>query len=248
MHTTFNIVPMSEGEEERELIYNLQFVRCYGNMFQVAEHMGIGMGMFTCSYEHDIILAIFCLHLIHHDLSELVFHVCFDYDGPIVDGVNRVKHGRVAPSKGHNIIRELFSGVIPSKCFAWTLWSEQVSLKPKGGIRFEFQPELRAYCARPRVGNPSLEGDPLVVWSISMGVRTQKHPPNVCHVVHAHSWAFEDVAKEWQRVRLGQSDWTQSIRHYCRFSFRLPGSSKNSIDHRALGIFCAYKKNILCKP
>lgn len=157
--------------------------------------------MFTCSYEHDIILPILCLHLIHHDLSELVIHVCFDDDGPIVGGVDRVKHGWVAPSKGHDLIRELFSGVISSKRFAWTLWSKQVRLKSKGGIRFAFQPKLGAYCAWPRVGNPSLEGDPLVVWSISMSVRTQKHPPNVCHVVHTHSWAFEDVAREWQRVR-----------------------------------------------
>lgn len=203
MHTTFNIVPMSDGggEEEHELIYILQYIHCYGNMFPVAEYMGMGMGMFTCSYEHDIILPIFCLHLIHHDLSKLVIHVCFDYDGPIVDGVDRVKHGWVAPSKGHYLIRELFSGVISSERFAWTLRSQQVRLKSKGRIPFKFQPELRAYCARPRVGNPSLEGDPLVVWSISMSVRTQKHPPNVRHVVYTHSWAFEDVAKEWQRVR-----------------------------------------------
>lgn len=131
MHTTFNIVPMSDEEEERQLIYKLQFIHRYGNLFQVAEHKGIGMGMFTCSYEHDVILPIFCLHLIHHDLSELVIHVCFDYDGPVVDGVDRVKHGRVAPSKGHHLVRELFSGVIPSKRFARTLLSKQVSLKPQ---------------------------------------------------------------------------------------------------------------------
>lgn len=149
--------------------------------------MGIGIGMFTCPYEHDIILPIFCVHLIHHDLSELVIHVCFDYDGPIVDGVDRIKHSRVAPSKGHDLIRELFSGVVSSECFAWTLQCKQVRLKSKGELRFECQPELCAYSARPRVGDPSLEGDPLVVWSISMSVRTQKHPPNVCHVVHTHS-------------------------------------------------------------
>lgn len=131
MHTTFNIVPMSDGKEERQLIYKLQFIHRYGNLFQVAEHKRIGMGMFTCSYEHDVILPIFCLHLIHHDLGELVIHVCFDYDGPVVDGGYRVKHGRVAPSKGHHLVRELFRGVIPSKRFAWTLLSKQVSLKPK---------------------------------------------------------------------------------------------------------------------
>lgn len=37
------------------------------------------------------------------------------------------------------------------------------------------------------VGNSSLEGHPLVVWSISVRVRTQEHSPDVCHAVHTHS-------------------------------------------------------------
>lgn len=129
MHTTFNIVPMSDGEEEQQSIYTLQYILLLWQHVQVAEHVGIGVGVFTCSYEHDIILPILCLHLIHHDLGELVIHICFDNDGPTVDGVDRVKHGRVAPSKGHNLIRELFRGVVSSESFAWTLWSKQVKVQ-----------------------------------------------------------------------------------------------------------------------
>lgn len=85
--------------------------------------MRMRMKMFTCAYEHDIILSIFRFYFVHHDLRELVIHVCFDYDWSIVDGVDWIKHGRVAPSKGDDLIGELLSGVVPSECFAWALWN-----------------------------------------------------------------------------------------------------------------------------
>lgn len=145
------------------------------------------MERFTCSYEHYIILSIFCFHFVHHDLRKLVIHVCFDYDWSIVDGVDRIKHSWVAPSKGHDLIGELLCGVIPTERFAWALWMEQVRFHSKGRESVEFHPGRRAYGARPRVRNPSLVGDPLVIWSISMSIRTQKDPPDVGHAVHTHS-------------------------------------------------------------
>lgn len=87
--------------------------------------MGLSTEMFTCAYEHDVILSILRFHFIHHDLSELIIHVRFDYDRSIVDGVDRVEHGRVAPSKGHDLIGELLGGVIPPEGFARALWRGQ---------------------------------------------------------------------------------------------------------------------------
>lgn len=103
-------------------------------MSQGAEQMGMRIERFTCSYEHDVILSIFCFHFVHHDLRKLVIHVRFDYDWSIVDGGDRIKHGWVAPSKGHDLIGELLSGVIPSERFAWALRMEQVRFQiPKAG-------------------------------------------------------------------------------------------------------------------
>lgn len=77
--------------------------------------------VYTCAYEDDVILAIFCFYFVHHYLGELVVHICFDYDRSIVNGVDRIEHGRVASSKGHNLIREVFGCVKASKCLAWAL-------------------------------------------------------------------------------------------------------------------------------
>lgn len=137
MHTTFNIVPMSREEKHNLIQYILRFSCYYDNMFQGAEQMGMRMERFTCSYEHDVILSIFCFYFVHHDLRKLVIHVCFDYDWSIVDGVDGIKHGWVAPSKGHDLIWELFSGVMPSEHFAWALWMEQVRFQSKGRISVE---------------------------------------------------------------------------------------------------------------
>lgn len=79
----------------------------------------------TCANEHDIVLAILCLHFIHHYLGELVVHVCFDYDGPIVDGVHGVEHGRVAPGEGDYIVREVLGGVESSEGLARTLQGKE---------------------------------------------------------------------------------------------------------------------------
>lgn len=77
--------------------------------------------MCTCAYEHDIILPVFCLDFIHHYLGELVVHVGFDYDGSIIDGVDRIEHGRVASGEGYDLIREVFGCIKSSKGLAWTL-------------------------------------------------------------------------------------------------------------------------------
>lgn len=45
---------------------------------------------------------------------------------------------------------------------------------------------VETHGARARVGHPPLERHPLVVGSISVGVGTQEHPPDVGHVVHTH--------------------------------------------------------------
>lgn len=80
--------------------------------------------MSTCAYEHDVILSIFRFYFIHHDVGELVVHICFDYDWSIVNGVDGIKHGWVASGKGHNLIRKLLSCVKSSKCLARALWSK----------------------------------------------------------------------------------------------------------------------------
>lgn len=81
--------------------------------------------MYTCAYEHDIILAVFCFYFIHHYLGELVVHICFDYNWSIVDGVDRIKHGWVASGKDYNLIGEVLSCIKSSKCLAWALWRKK---------------------------------------------------------------------------------------------------------------------------
>lgn len=156
--------------------------------------------MHTCAYEHDIILAIFCFYFIHHYLGELVVHICFDYDRSIVNGVDRVEHGWVASGEGHNLIRKVLGCIESSKCLAWALQSKKKVCCCNSYIG-EHKSELCSvhssktfqfsvcctHSARTWVGNTSLEGHPLIIWSISMGVRTQEHPPDVCHAVHTHS-------------------------------------------------------------
>lgn len=77
--------------------------------------------MYTCADEHDIVLPIFCFHFVHHYLGELVVHICFDYDWPIVNGIHRVEHGRVASSEGYNVIGQVLGCIEPSKRLAWAL-------------------------------------------------------------------------------------------------------------------------------
>lgn len=57
------------------------------------------------------------------------------------------------------------------------------------------------YSSRARVGHPPLEGHPLVVGSISVGIGTQENPPDVCHVVHTHCWAFKYVTVEGEKKK-----------------------------------------------
>lgn len=83
------------------------------------------MYQYTCAYKHDIIQAIFSFNFIHHYLGELVVHICFYYDWPVVNGVDRVEHGWMAPRKGDDFIREVFSCIKPSKGLTWTLWRKK---------------------------------------------------------------------------------------------------------------------------
>lgn len=61
---------------------------------------------------------------------------------------------------------------------------------------------MQTHSARAGVGHPTLKRHPLVVGSISVGIRPQEHPPDVGHVVHAHSRAFEDVTEEEKKQEM----------------------------------------------
>lgn len=75
----------------------------------------------TCSDEHDIVLPVLCFHPVHHQLGELVVHICPNHDGAPPNGVHWIVHGRVAPGEGDHIIRKIFGGVEASKCLAGAL-------------------------------------------------------------------------------------------------------------------------------
>lgn len=77
--------------------------------------------MHTCPNEHDIILSVLGLHSVHHQLGELVVHICAYHDGTPTYGVHRVIHGRVTSGKGDDIVRQVLSGVEPSECLTGTL-------------------------------------------------------------------------------------------------------------------------------
>lgn len=80
----------------------------------------------TRSDEHDIILAILCLHSVHHQLGELVVHICPHHDGAPADWVHWVVHGWVTPGEGDDIIGEVFGGVKPSERLAGTLSLKEI--------------------------------------------------------------------------------------------------------------------------
>ena len=79
------------------------------------------MNLHTSANEHDVILAVLRLHLVHHDLGELVVHVRLHHDGLVVDGEDGVKHGRVAPGEGDHVVREILGGVETAKRLAGAL-------------------------------------------------------------------------------------------------------------------------------
>lgn len=60
---------------------------------------------------------------------------------------------------------------------------------------------IKTHSSRPRVGDPPLERNPLIVGPISVGVGAQENPPNVCHVIHTNCWAFKYVTVEEERVK-----------------------------------------------
>ena len=60
-------------------------------------------------------------------------------------------------------------------------------------VKFAF---VETHSAGARVGHPPLEGHPLVVGSVSVGVGAKENPPDVGHVVHADGRAFKDVTAE----------------------------------------------------
>lgn len=75
----------------------------------------------TCADEHDVILSVLCLHSVHHQLGELVVHICPHHDGAPPYGMHWVVHGWVTPSESDDIIGEVLGGVEPSKGFTGTL-------------------------------------------------------------------------------------------------------------------------------
>lgn len=79
------------------------------------------MKLCTCPNEHDIVLSVLCLHSVHHQLGELVVHVCPHHDGTPAYRVHWVVHGWVTPGEGDDIIREVLGGVESSKCLTGAL-------------------------------------------------------------------------------------------------------------------------------
>ena len=77
--------------------------------------------MHTSADEHDVILAVLRLHLVHHDLGELVVHIRLHHDGLVVDGVDWVEHGRVAPGEGDHVVGEVLGGVEAAERLAGAL-------------------------------------------------------------------------------------------------------------------------------
>lgn len=77
--------------------------------------------LLTCANEHHIVLAVFCVYSIYHDLCELVIHVRFNHDWTVVDGEYWVVHGWVTSGKRDNFIRKVLGGIKTSKCFTGTL-------------------------------------------------------------------------------------------------------------------------------
>lgn len=122
MDTTFRIVPMSSTQWKHVILTRYLLCVLYVHLSIDVSVCSTNANLHTCAYEHYIILSVFCFYFIHHDLSELVVHICFDYDWSIVNGVDRVEHGWVASGKGYNFIRKVLSCVKSSKCLAWTLW------------------------------------------------------------------------------------------------------------------------------
>ena len=85
--------------------------------------------MRTGANEHDVILAVLRLHLVHHDLGELVVHVRLHHDGLVVDGVHGVEHGRVAPGEGHHVVGQVLGAVEPAKRLAGALGVEEGTVR-----------------------------------------------------------------------------------------------------------------------
>lgn len=77
--------------------------------------------LLACADEHDIVLAVLSFHTVHHQLSELVLHICAHHYGLPTHRLHGVIHGRVQACKCYYIIRKVFGGVKASERFARTL-------------------------------------------------------------------------------------------------------------------------------
>lgn len=75
----------------------------------------------TCPDEHDVVLSVLRLHSVHHQLGELVVHICPHHDGTSTYRVHWVVHGWVTPGEGDDIIGEVLGGVKSSKSLTRTL-------------------------------------------------------------------------------------------------------------------------------
>ena len=134
------LIPLSESS--RCLAHNgstqPKLISALSGMF-IFIFLSITWWLFTCAYEHNVILAIFSFYFIHHYLGELVVYIRFDYDWSVVNGVDGVEHGWVTSGKGHHLIRKVLSCVKASECLAWTLWREiiVITLRLWRGISFK---------------------------------------------------------------------------------------------------------------
>lgn len=164
----------------------------------------------TCANKHDIILSILCFDSVYNQLGELVVHICPHHDGSPTYRVHWVVHGWVHPGEGDDIIGKVLGRVKTSKCLTGALrmrheMADRYILKISHR-KHDFMIYVKTHSARARVGHPALKRHPLVGGSISVGVRTKENPPDVCHVVHTHCWAFKDVTVEENRERNIQSE------------------------------------------
>lgn len=61
----------------------------------------------TCANKHDVILAVLCLHAVHHNLCQLVRNIGLHEHGLAQGGIHGPPHKRVVPGKLQHRIREV---------------------------------------------------------------------------------------------------------------------------------------------
>lgn len=66
-----------------------------------------GVSDHTCADKHDVILAVLCLHPVHHNLSQLVRSVGLHEHGPAQGGIHGPPHQRVVTGKLQHRVGEI---------------------------------------------------------------------------------------------------------------------------------------------